>query len=144
MIGVRIHEGENVTDVYLNLRADGRRMHVNSNNAFDGWETDAYLVAVTRRAGSNENDPDSAERYFVACGSYLRKQGKIVLDSLSKIYTVFTVGKPEMDVLLQGQPVIRASLRTIPKPQRIRLNGQKTAVAYNESKGSVKLRLDRR
>ena len=88
-IGVRLSEGEMVTDVYLNLRADGRKMHRNSCNIIDGWDTDAYMFAVTRPKGADKNDPDSVVRYFVACGSYLRRDGKVVLDSLSKVYTVF-------------------------------------------------------
>ena len=88
-IGVRLIEGEMVTDVYLNLRADGRKMHRNSCNIIDGWDTDAYMFAVTRPKGTDKNDPDSAVRYFVACGSYLRRDDKVVLDSLSKVYTVF-------------------------------------------------------
>ena len=88
-IGVRLSEGEMITDVYLNLRADGRKMHRNSCNIIDGWDTDAYMFAVTRPKGADKNDPDSVVRYFVACGSYLRRDGKVVLDSLSKVYTVF-------------------------------------------------------
>ena len=88
-IGVRLSEGEMVTDVYLNLRADGRKMHRNSCNIIDGWDTDAYMFAVTRPKGADKDDPDSVVRYFIACGSYLRRDGKVVLDSLSKVYTVF-------------------------------------------------------
>lgn len=88
-IGVRLIEGEMVTDVYLNLRADGRKMHRNSCNIIDGWDTDAYMFAVTRPKGVDKNDPDSVERYFVACGSYLRRDGRVLLNSLSKVYTVF-------------------------------------------------------
>jgi hypothetical protein len=136
-IGVRIHGDETVTDVYLNLRADGRRMHRNSSKIIDGWGTDAYLFAITRPIGADESDPDAAVRYFVGCGSYLRKNGKVVLDSLSKVYAVFTPGRPEMNVALQGQPVVRASLRTIAKPNEIKLNGQATNAAYDERHKAV-------
>ena len=88
-IGARLIEGKMVTDVYLNLRADGRKMHRNSCNIIAGWYTDAYMFAVTRPKGADKNDPDSVVRYFVACGSYLRRDGKVLLDSLSKVYTVF-------------------------------------------------------
>ncbi|MHC4510766.1 MAG: heparinase II/III domain-containing protein, partial [Planctomycetota bacterium] len=37
-IGVRITETATITDVYLNLRADGRKMHRNSCNIIDGWD----------------------------------------------------------------------------------------------------------
>ena len=144
MIGVRIYEDKMITDVYLNLRADGRKMHRNSCNVINGWETDAYLLAITRPTGTDENDPDSAVRYFVACGSYLRKNGKVVLNSLSKVYTVFTAGKPEMDVLLKGQPLINASLRTVKKPCRVKLNGKSVNMAYNETQRTATFLLDKR
>ncbi len=139
MIGARIHEYGMVTDVYLNLRADGRRMHRNSNKSFFGWETDAYLVAVTRPEDSDENDPDSVMRYFVACGSYLRKDGKIILDSLSKVYAAFTTGKPGMDVTLQGQPLMEVSLRVPQKPLSVKLNCQSVDVDYSEATESITL-----
>ena len=50
--GVRIADGKTVTEVWLNLRADGQRMHRNSNNIIDGWDTDAYLLALTRPVGA--------------------------------------------------------------------------------------------
>ena len=143
-IGVRIHGGRTVTDVYLNLRADGRKMHRNSCNTIGGWETDAYLFGVTRPIDSDPSDADEVQRYFVACGSYLRRDGKVVLDSLSKVYTVFTSGGPRMDVALQGQPVIRASLRAGKKPRRVELNGQTTDAAYDESRKTLTLFLDSR
>ncbi len=143
-IGVRIHGTETITEVYLNLRADGRKMHRNSNNIIAGWDTDACLLAITRPVGSDESDPDAAVRYFVACGSYLRRNGKVVLDSLSKVYTVFTPGRSEMEVALQGQPVVRASLRTKSKPDRVKLNGEPTIAAYDESSKTVTLLQDSR
>ena len=144
MIGVRIHEDKLTTDVYLNLNADGRKMHRNSCNIINGWDTDAYLLAITRPTGTDENDPDSAVRYFVACGSYLRKNDKVILDSLSKVYTVFTAGKPEMQVALQGQPIVRARLRTAVKPGKIMLNGKSVNVTYDKTNGTVPVFMDNR
>jgi hypothetical protein len=81
MLGARLTSPGRVTSVYLNLQADGRRTHENSNNTMDGWETDAYLLAVTRGPGGS--------RYFVSCGSYLRREGKVLLDSLTKVDRVW-------------------------------------------------------
>ncbi|MBN2313454.1 MAG: heparinase II/III family protein [Sedimentisphaerales bacterium] len=131
-IGVRLKEAETVTDIYLNLQADGRKMHRNSCNAIDGWETDAYLFAVTRPNGSRTDDPDSVVRYFVACGSYLRKNGKVVLDSLSKVYTVFAPGK-KTEVHLEGQPITTARLRSVTKPDIVVLNGESVDTDYDET-----------
>jgi len=137
-IGVRVSQGNMVTDVYLNLRADGRKMHRNSCNVIDGWDTDAYLFAVTRPKGTDENDPDSAFRYFVACGSYLRKNGKVMLDSLSKVDTVFMPGR-QTKVWLEGQPVTNIFLRAPSKPENVILNGRNVNVLYNETNRTVRL-----
>jgi hypothetical protein len=144
MVGARVEEGGSVTDVYLNLQADGRRMHRNSNNVIDGWETDAYLFAVTRAVGADPNNPDSAVRYFVACGSYLRKDGRLILDCLSKVYTVFTGGRPDMQVQLQGQPLIKAAFGAAEKPLKVTLNGSSVPVSYDAEGKTVTLRLDNR
>jgi hypothetical protein len=138
-IGVRVHQGGNVTDIYLNLRADGRKMHRNSCNVIDGWDTDAYLFAVTRREDVNKDDPDLVETYFVACGSYLRKNGKIVLDSLSKIYAMFTYGTEQMLIKLEGQPMMNVSLRTVKKPKKVVVNGNEVEARYDEAAHTIRI-----
>ena len=130
-IGVRLSDTDTITDIYMNLRADGRKMHRNSCNVIAGWETDAYLFAVTRPIDAPADNPDAALRYFVACGSYLRKDGKVVLDSLSKVYTVFTPGK-KTDVHLEGQPIMNVRLRTLTKPDEVVLNGINVRALYDE------------
>ena len=137
-IGVRLSDGNMLTDVYLNLRADGRKMHRNSCNVIDGWDTDAYMFAITRPKDADENDPDSVVRYFVACGSYLRKNGKVVLDSLSKVYAVFVPGK-QTQVWLEGQPVTNVFLRTAVKPDTVFLNDRSVKVLYDEKAHAVHL-----
>jgi hypothetical protein len=78
--GVRISKNGKTTEVWLNLNADGRMRHRNSNNTMGGYDTDAYLLAITTK---DKTQP----RYFVANASYLRKDGKVLVDSLSKIFT---------------------------------------------------------
>ncbi len=137
-IGVRIRNDKTVTEVWLNLMADGRRMHRNSNNVIDGWDTDACLLALTRPADTSGN-PDSLSRCFVGCGSYLRKDGKVVLQSLSKVYTVFTCRDREMEVALQGQPSIRAYLRALEAPRTVRLNGKPADFVYDAARQTLRL-----
>jgi len=132
MIGLRIRKNGMISDIYMNLRADGRRMHRNSNKSLLGWETDAYLVAITRPEGSDEDDPDSVTRYFIACGSYLRRDGKVIFDSLSKAYTAFTTGQPKMEVVLQGQPLMEIALRNIQKPDKVIVNGENIDFNYDQ------------
>jgi hypothetical protein len=136
-LGVRLRDGKTITDVWLNLMADGRRMHRNSNNLIDGWDTDAYLLALTRPADSAESDPDSITRCFIACGSYLRKNSKVTLHSQSKVNTVFTCQDPQMQVALHGQPITRVSIRATAKPDTIRLNGYPVDPAYNAQSKTV-------
>jgi len=137
-IGVHVSQGNMVTDIYLNLRADGRKMHRNSCNVIDGWDTDAYIFAVTRPKDADGNNPDSAVRYFVACGSYLRKNGKVVLDSLSKVDAVFVPGR-QTQVWLEGQPVTNVFLRAKAKPETVVFNGKNVKVLYNETTHAVRL-----
>jgi hypothetical protein len=139
-MGVRIRNDKTSTDVWLNLMADGRRMHRNSNNVIEGWDTDAYLLALTRPANNSEGDPDSITRCFVACGSYLRKNGKVTLHSLSKVDTVFTSGDPEMKIALHGQPITRAAIRATVKPHSVSLNGQQIDSVYEGENKTVTIR----
>jgi hypothetical protein len=140
-IGVRIRDDKTITDVWLNLMADGRRMHRNSNNVIDGWDTDAYLIALTRPAGAGESDPDSTTRCFVVCGSYLRKNGKVTLHALSKVNAVFTCRDAEMKIALHGQPITRAALRAPTKPATVDLNGQRIDPTYDAENKTVMVRV---
>ncbi|MBN2137743.1 MAG: heparinase II/III-family protein [Sedimentisphaerales bacterium] len=136
MIGVRISRDKEITDVFLNLRADGRRMHRNSNNIVQGWNTDAAIFGITRPAGAPD-DPDSITRCFVICGSYLRKNGKVVMDSLSKVYSIFQTENGEMNVTLRGQPITNCRIRAKTKPKTAILNSRKTTLNWDNSTATV-------
>lgn len=86
MIGLRLQQGERTTSVYMNLLADGRRRHRNANLTVDGWETDANLLVVTANGAT-------PSRFFVANGSYLRRDGEVRLDSLHKVFAVIENGQ---------------------------------------------------
>lgn len=137
MLGVRISRNKKITEVFLNLRADGRRMHRNSNKIIHGWDTDAYLFGTTRPVGSSD-DPDSINRGFVICGSYLRKNNKIGFDSLSKVYSVFATEDNRLDIALQGQPIVNCEIRAKDKPAKTILNGKAINPLWNELKKMVK------
>jgi oligo-alginate lyase len=138
-IGVRVRQGGTTTDVYLNLLGDGRIMHRNANLHVNGWETDAYLTAITFPDGSDMTDPDAASRYFVVQGSYLRRDGKVVLDSLSKVFLNAERVGSTLKVLLQGQPVIGANLRAAKRPDLLLVNGVRGAVDFNGEAHCVKV-----
>ena len=76
-IGTSLTRGNRRTEIYYNLEADGRRMHVNSNNNLGGFETDAYILAVNKENGADAE-------YMMIYGSYLRKSGQSVHESYQK------------------------------------------------------------
>lgn len=141
MIGLRITQHSEVTELWLHLLADGRIRHRNANLIYKGWETDAYLTAFSWPEGANLDDPDTASRVLVIDGSYLRRDGKVVLDSLSKVYLCATRNNDAIDVQLQGQPVINALLRAAKKPAEVNLNGQRVEPAYNKKEQTIWLSL---
>jgi hypothetical protein len=97
-------------------------------------------TGITRAADSTDA-PDSVRRCFVVSGSYLRKNGKVLIDSLSKVYSVFAVEDRKMDVILQGQPIINCRIRAKTKPQAAILNGQAASVNWDNSRNMVKFSL---
>jgi hypothetical protein len=98
---IRIHQKGEVTEVYFNLLADGRIRHRNANADLGGWETDAYILALTYAEGGDGRKP---KRWFVADGSYLRRDGRVELDSLSKAFVVKTTGARGVEASIEGQP----------------------------------------
>jgi hypothetical protein len=75
-IGVRLTNNGAVREIWYNLRADGRRMHINSNNTLGEWDTDAYIL-MTERTGDDE-------KIFISSGSYVRRQGEVRYASYQK------------------------------------------------------------
>jgi len=139
-IGVRITRNGNITDVYFNLLADGRLMHRNSNTVIDGWETDAYLFAVSYPETANPREtgaPLNPTTYFIANGSYLRRQGTPILNSLSKVFMIAEQSGAAADILLQGQPLIHAELQLNKKPSVINLNNQPIKPTFAEDHRTI-------
>lgn len=137
MIGVRITQNGEVTDLYMNLMADGRIMHRNSYNIFDGWETDAYMLAFTYKEGSSS---DKFNKLFVANGSFVRKPNNVVLSNLSKVFMTADIKNSSADVLLQGQPLIKAHLNLGKTISKLSVNNQSTPVV-RDGNGSLLVRL---
>ncbi len=104
---VRIHQKGEVTEVYFNLLADGRIRHRNANATLGGWETDAYILTLTYPEGGGPQNP---KRWFVADGSYLRRDGKVELDSLSKAFVVKTRTGQGVEASIEGQPTYAVRL----------------------------------
>ena len=134
--GVRIKQNGQITDVYLNLLADGRLMHRNANNIINGWETDAYLTVITYKEGT---DSDNLASFFVSNGSYLKKNDKVFLSTLSKIFTQVTYENDTINMQLDGQPLMRVTIRATKKPAKLMVNGRDTPPQYSEQKVVVGL-----
>ncbi|WP_200864729.1 heparinase II/III domain-containing protein [Arcticibacter svalbardensis] len=130
-IGVKITQNDQTTEVYFNLIADGRLMHRNSHNTINGWETDAYMMALTYPSSDKAPSLNNVKSYFVSNGSYLRKNGTSVLSSLSKVFMYTKADKGTQEVILQGQPIMNVTLK-IPKVSQVILNGEKTKPVYSK------------
>ena len=139
MNGVRITQNGKVTELYLNLLADGHIMHLNSVNSFNGWETDAYLTGITYPENIRDVQPDQVTSYFMAYGSYLRKSGNTVFSSLSKLYMIAERKGDNLDMILQGQPLINASFYSGKKPSGFILNHKAAQAEYNNKKLTIKI-----
>lgn len=103
-IGLRVTYKGKVTDIYINQLADGRLMHLNSWIDADGWNTDAYLLAVSYPAGSG---PENFSDLFIGHGSALRRNGDVWFSSLSKLNVVSN----DNGVKAAGQPRINFKLK---------------------------------
>ncbi len=78
-MALEIRKKDVVYKIAYNLEADGRRMHVNSNNVLFGLNTDGYILIIKETPLKKE--------YFSVYASYLRKNDKSYFESFSKINT---------------------------------------------------------
>ena len=127
-LGVRIIQNGKITEVYLNLLADGSIKHRNSIININGWETDAYLLAFTydaKNQGKNLNISD-LENALIAHGSYLRKENKTLIHALSKFYATLDFTKSPI-IQFDGQSGARVFLGNTSK--EINVNNQNIATS---------------
>ena len=132
-IGIRITQNGQVTELYINLLADGRLMHRNANTVINGWETDAYLSAITFPERADRQDPAQLSSVFISNGSYLRRNGKPLISSLSKVVLYAAKTGNELEVQLQGQPLIEASLG-FDNVRKLMVNQKTVAPQYDSDK----------
>lgn len=129
-LGVRIHQAGRVTEIYINLLADGRLMHRNSNVQIGSWETDAYLCALTYPEHGAKNNESVPSSFFVANGSYLRNEHRILLSSLSKVFMSVEKNQADFNIHLDGQPLINASLE-VGHVNHLHINGLSVAPTFD-------------
>jgi len=101
-LGVRITQNGKTTEVYFNLLADGRLKHRNSVINMDGWETDAYLTALTFEEGDDRTKAGNLKKVFIGHGSYLRRDGEVIMHALSKYYSLVNFENPA-NIRFDGQ-----------------------------------------
>ena len=77
--GIRITEGDTEREIWYNHLADGHVMHDNSQATLGGFDTDAYLLMITR------DKRERTERAFAVCASFLRRGGRVYIDSFRKV-----------------------------------------------------------
>jgi hypothetical protein len=126
MEGVRIAQSGTVTEVYVNTLAEGRIRHRPAIVDANGWDTDAYLTALTFPAGADRSKADNISDLFVADGSFLRRNGTVVYDSLSKLFMNANYSPGKLDIFLQGQPDIHVSLLPGRGEEEVTVNGERS------------------
>jgi hypothetical protein len=137
-IGLRVTNKGKVTDIFINQLADGRLMHSNSWILAEGWETDAYLFAVSYPVGGN---PAETKELFIAYGSALRRDSEIYFSSLSKLFVVQKQSGKKVEISIDGQPLVNAEFRSESKPNALFVNGKSAGIQFDNKLFTVKLTL---
>jgi hypothetical protein len=131
-IGARIESERWQWDVYCNLRGDGRRQHVNSNQCIDGWQSDAFLLGF--RGGD-------ANKMLLIDGSYLRgEEGEVVVDCFSKCHALLvrrTDGRGVEEIYAQCAPGSQVRIESGEVPRRIVINGRRIPVETAVRRGKM-------
>lgn len=138
-LGVSITQNGEKTDLYLNLLADGRLKHRNSVITMNGWQTDAYLMALTYPEGKDSTSFSELEDVFVGHGSYIRRDGKVLMHALSK-YTAHVADlntTPELQ--FDGQANAIFYLYSPKKFSKFLVNNEYIESTYNASKSLVRV-----
>ncbi|TRX11280.1 DUF4962 domain-containing protein [Flavobacterium gawalongense] len=130
-LGIRITQNGQTTEIYLNLLADGRIKHRNSLNVMNGWDTDAYLMALTFPEGADTGNPKNIKRLFISDGSYLRRNGKPLIHALSKFFTIVDFDGDNRNMQFQGQDEVTVSMYSEKNQKSVIVNGKKAQVDYN-------------
>jgi len=141
LLGIRIRGETTDTDIYFNLLADGRRMHENSCASIEGWETDAYLFAVSRPKAASPDDIGNIRRLIVVGGSYLRRGKTVVLDSLSKVDALIVPDTQRPRISIHGQPAIELNIHQISRPREVIVNGSAIPFEFTEREQNIRCRV---
>ena len=140
-IGTAWQTGDVRTEVYLNLRADGRRMHRNANSEIGPWRTDAYVLVLQRPRDTD--DANDISRILMLGGSYLRTGDTIVLNSLAQVNAVWEPASAALTI--DGANAHRIRLRMAGRPATVKVNGRPVSPThYDDRLRLVDVRLPER
>jgi hypothetical protein len=122
-LGVRMQTGDTVEELYLNLRA------IHSPGTIDiqigDWVTDAYLLHLKRPISNDQ----PVQRFFVSDGSYLRHQGRSMIESLSKLTACWTPGDAMEIFSNAASPAIQIAAKG--PPQSVKWNNRSVSFQYD-------------
>lgn len=133
-IGLRMKHNGKITDLYINQLADGRLMHMNSWIEADGWNTDAYMFAVSYPEGGDAANPSET---FIGHGSSLRRGDDVRFSSLSKLSMIAKNEGKRLNLQVTGQPRINMGFKA--SPSSLTVNGKTSPVTKSGSLVKVKL-----
>lgn len=132
-LGIRMQTSDTVEELYLNLRA------VRSPNTIDiqvgDWVTDAYLLQLKRAI----SDDQPVQRFFIGDGSYLRYQGRSMMESLLKRTACWAPGDPlEVFSDTTAAPI---QIGVANPPRTVKWNGRPSASRYDRQASLVSLKI---
>ncbi len=134
-IGVRMKHNGKITDIYINELADGRLMHMNSWIEADGWNTDAYMFAVSYPEDGSATEPMET---FICHGSSLRHDGDVRFSSLSKLNVIAKSKGDTLYLNVSGQPRINMNFKG--SPSHLTVNDKPMIVKKKEGMVNVSLK----
>lgn len=139
--GVRIIGEELATDVYFNLKADGRDSCMNPHASLEGWETDACLLAVTRKSDTPRGERSGLQRLLMVDGSCLRRDGVTLLDSLSRVDCLASLEPERVRIAIRGQREIDLLVHRETSPREVIVNGEPGLFDYLPEDRAVRCRI---
>lgn len=138
-IGVSVTQDGTTTDVYFNLLADGRLKHRNSAIDMNGWKTDAYLMALKFDEGTDKTKVENVKESFLGHGSYLRRDGQVLMHSLSKYTALIEDFQTKPKVIFQGQENAVLRVRSTSQSNEMILNGKTDEAEYEAADKLIKV-----
>lgn len=140
-LGVRISQNGETTELYFNLLADGRVKHRNSWNTMNGWETDAYLTALTFDKNADKSKVSNLKSLFVGHGSYLRRDDQVVIHSLSKFFADAEFSS-QVKTQIEAQKGAQIHLYAPKNLGEIEVNNKKIKSEFDASLKTISFRLN--